>query len=116
MLLHLHARAGVVVSSAPLMGGAPFVDPNVSRWLHVHVRPSVRGLLRLMHEAHARKGGLLYTLRSLADGHWVLAFQNAERCREAHRKVQQHAQQLRGLYKQLAHVFVAPLLEPLQQS
>jgi len=69
-----------------------------------------------MHEAHARKGGLLYTLRSLADGHWVLAFQNAERCREAHRKVQQHAQQLRGLYKQLAHVFVAPLLEPLQQS
>jgi len=103
-------HTGVVLSTAPLMGGAPYVDPNVPRWLHVHVRPSVRGLLRLMHEAQLRKGGLLNTLRSLADGHWVLAFQNGDRCRDAHGKVQQHTAQLRGLYKQLAHAFISPLV------
>lgn len=41
-------RAGVVVSVAPLMGADPDIDKSHDRWLHVHVRPPVRGLLKLL--------------------------------------------------------------------
>jgi hypothetical protein len=41
-------QAGVVLSVAPLLGARPYTDPQVGRWLHVHVRPSVRGLLRII--------------------------------------------------------------------
>lgn len=41
-------QAGVVLSVAPVLGARPFCDDNVQKWLHVHVRPSVRGLLRII--------------------------------------------------------------------
>ena len=41
-------QAGVVLSVAPLLGARPYTDPQVGKWLHVHVRPSVRGLLRVI--------------------------------------------------------------------
>lgn len=40
--------AGVVLSVAPLLGARPYTDAQVGKWLHVHVRPSVRGLLRVI--------------------------------------------------------------------
>ncbi len=42
------SNQGVVLSVAPLLGADPLVDKNVAKWLHVHVRPSVRGLLRVL--------------------------------------------------------------------
>lgn len=41
-------QSGVVLSVAPLLGARPYTDPQVGKWLHVHVRPSVRGLLRVI--------------------------------------------------------------------
>lgn len=41
-------NTGVVLSVAPLLGADPSQDKNVAKWLHVHVRPSVRGLLRVV--------------------------------------------------------------------
>jgi hypothetical protein len=41
-------QSGVVLSVAPLLGARPYTDPQVGKWLHVHVRPSVRGLLRII--------------------------------------------------------------------
>lgn len=40
--------AGMVVAVAPLMGSAPHIDKAHGRWLHVHVRPPVRGLLKVV--------------------------------------------------------------------
>jgi hypothetical protein len=48
-------NAGVVLSVAPLLGADPSVDKGVGKWLHVHVRPSVRGLLRVLKVG--RRGG-----------------------------------------------------------
>jgi hypothetical protein len=39
--------SGIVLSVAPLMGADPVIDPSHKRWLHVHVRPPVRGLLKV---------------------------------------------------------------------
>ena len=47
--------SGVIASLAPLTGAVPTVDKNVSKWLHVHVRPSVRGLLRVLRTARDKK-------------------------------------------------------------
>lgn len=41
-------NAGVVLSVAPLLGTEPRCDAQVPRWLHLHVRPSLRGLLRVV--------------------------------------------------------------------
>ncbi len=41
-------NTGVVLSVAPLLGANPSVDKSVPKWLHIHVRPSVRGLLRVL--------------------------------------------------------------------
>ena len=53
-------KSGLVLSLAPLMGAAAQVDSSHPKWLHVHVRPPVRGLLKLlkvgrlvMHSPHA---------------------------------------------------------------
>ena len=53
-------KSGLVLSLAPLMGAAAQVDSSHPKWLHVHVRPPVRGLLKLlkvgrvfMHPPHA---------------------------------------------------------------
>jgi len=35
-----------VLSVAPLMGCEPDADPVHAQWLHVHVRPPVRALLK----------------------------------------------------------------------
>ena len=40
--------SGLVLSLAPLMGAAAQVDSSHPKWLHVHVRPPVRGLLKLL--------------------------------------------------------------------
>lgn len=37
---------GKVLSVAPLLGAAASVDASHPRWLHVHVRPPARGLLK----------------------------------------------------------------------
>lgn len=41
-------NSGLVLSLAPLMGAAAQVDSSHPKWLHVHVRPPVRGLLKLL--------------------------------------------------------------------
>lgn len=41
-------KSGLVLSLAPLMGAAAQVDSSHPKWLHVHVRPPVRGLLKLL--------------------------------------------------------------------
>ena len=46
------SNTGVVLSLAPLLGANPEVDRLHPRWLHVHVRPHVRGLLKLL-KVHA---------------------------------------------------------------
>lgn len=38
--------AGVVLSVAPLIGADPCVDASHKRWLHIHVRPHARGMLK----------------------------------------------------------------------
>jgi hypothetical protein len=50
-------NAGVVLSVAPLLGADPSVDKGVGKWLHVHVRPSVRGLLRVLKVSGGGGGG-----------------------------------------------------------
>lgn len=99
-------NVGVVLSVAPLLGADPTPDKVVSKWLHVHVRPSVRGLLRLIKGAGSRKGGYMSSVRQLADGHWVLAFQSGDHANNAKNLVEQHIAKLRALYCEL----LAPLL------
>ncbi len=47
MLLYALPAAGIVLSVAPLMGADPAIDASHKRWLHIHVRPPVRGLLKV---------------------------------------------------------------------
>lgn len=42
----------LVLSVAPLMGAAPYVDERHPRWLHVFVRPPLRGLLKVLAASH----------------------------------------------------------------
>lgn len=107
----LVAPSGIALSVSPLMGCEPSVDAKVAKWLHVHVRPSVRGLLRLLRGATGRKGGLLAALRQLADGHWVLAFPDAERASNARQLVEQTAHRLRALYCELLSPLVSASVE-----
>lgn len=39
-------NAGMVVSVAPLLGTDPVVDGTHPRWLHLHVRPSIRRFVK----------------------------------------------------------------------
>ena len=41
-------NSGVVLSLAPLLGADVEADRSHPRWLHVHVRPPVRSLLKLL--------------------------------------------------------------------
>lgn len=43
-----HPNSGLVLALAPLMGAAACLDTSHPKWLHVHVRPPVRGLLKLL--------------------------------------------------------------------
>ena len=38
--------AGTILSVAPLLGASPSLDASHKRWLHVHVRPHARGMLK----------------------------------------------------------------------
>ena len=109
LLLLLLLPAGVVASLAPMMGAAPAVDKNVAKWLHVHVRPSVRGLLRVLRSARegSKKGGIVAALRQLADGHWVLAFPDSDRAATASLMVRRHAERLRSCYSELLVAFLS---------
>ena len=106
--IHSHAplcASGIVASLAPLMGASPAVDKNVTKWLHVHVRPSIRGLLRVLRSLRegsgAKKGGIVGAMRQLADGHWVLAFPDADRASTASLLVRRNADRLRSCYTDL---------------
>ena len=112
------------------MGSDPVQDKNVQKWLHVHVRPSVRGLLRVLQSAAlsnhhritlpaqqqpernvgggfgSKKVGVLSAMRQLADGHWVLAFPDTPRCHLACQTVKQHTEKLRSVYADLLLSFV----------
>ncbi|KAF6253025.1 hypothetical protein COO60DRAFT_1704014 [Scenedesmus sp. NREL 46B-D3] len=122
-------QAGIVLSVAPLLGAHPYTDQGVPKWLHVHVRPSVRGLLRVIKvgvvvgsrgayeaatatTAAAKKGGLLSAMRQLADGHWVLSFPAADRAAGAVQLVDMHVAHLQQLYGQA----LAPLCGQPQQQ
>ncbi|KAG2483345.1 hypothetical protein HYH03_017793 [Edaphochlamys debaryana] len=105
-------NAGIALSVSPMLGCDPSVDKAVAKWLHVHVRPSVRGLLRLLRSAAAgRKGGLLAALRHLVDGHWVLAFPDAERAANARQLVEQSSAKLRALYCELLSPLLGAVME-----
>lgn len=101
-----------MLSVSPLLGSEPSLDKNVPKWLHVHVRPSVRGLLRLLRSAAAgRKGGLLGALRHLVDGHWVLAFPDAERAGNAVQMVEEAAHRLRAMYCEVLSPVLGTVME-----
>jgi hypothetical protein len=57
--------------------------------------------------ASNKKGGLLNSMRQLADGHWVLAFADAGRSGQAKLLVSQHSETLREAYSR----HLAPLTE-----
>lgn len=88
---------GKVLSVAPLMGANPTIDPAHKRWLHIHVRPPVRGLLKVL-----RSSSIATTHANLAhllvDGHWVLNFSNSEKANAARDLVDQHQAKLRASY------------------
>ena len=42
------AETGLVLSLAPLLGADPQLERAHPRWLHIHVRPPVRGLLKVL--------------------------------------------------------------------
>lgn len=76
----------------------PLTDESCSQWRAVQLQG-----------ASGRRGGLAQALRQLADGHWVLAFQDSERSAAACSLLQQHAAKLRAGYVEA----LAPLLQPL---
>ena len=50
---------------APLMGAEAAVDPGHRKWLHVHVRPPLRGLLKVLRVITPA----LFLLHSLMNSH-----------------------------------------------
>ena len=52
------SNSAVVLSIAPLLGADTAVDRSHPRWLHVHVRPPVRGLLKLLKVQQKRAASL----------------------------------------------------------
>jgi hypothetical protein len=92
---------------APLLGTGTRPDGKVARWLHVHVRPSVRVLLRAARDAGrtgGAGGGALggpAPLRALVDGHWVLSFPDAQQAEGAAATAEGAAATLRSVYAEL---------------
>ncbi|MEW5299570.1 MAG: hypothetical protein WDW36_002571 [Sanguina aurantia] len=96
-------NTGIVLSVAPLLGADPALDRSMGKWLHVHVRPSVRGLLKILQPGPGRLArlDLMAPMRQLADGHWVLAFPDSERAMSARSMVELHSHKLRAVYVEL---------------
>jgi len=44
---YVRRLVGIVLSHAPLMGADPVIDEAHNRWLHIHVRPPVTGMLKV---------------------------------------------------------------------
>jgi hypothetical protein len=95
------------------MGAQLYADPGNPRWLHIHVRPSVRGLLKVWRQAQSRKGGLPNQLRSLADGHWVLQFQDGDRVVAAIAMAQHELTRLQSAYKEHAGAAINTFINTL---
>ncbi|KAK9825468.1 hypothetical protein WJX81_005951 [Elliptochloris bilobata] len=100
---------GSALSVAPLLGAAAAVDAAHPRWLHVHVRPPARGLVKTVRAASAAGAGMVAAQlqRQLVDGHWVLSFPDAAAAQAAAVLVQDHAARFQ---RQLAAA-LAPLLQ-----
>ena len=89
------------------MGADPAVDDSHARWLHIHVRPPVPGLLKVLKASGV--GTTFSNLgRQLHDGHWVLSFVDAERAAAARDLVDQRQSKLRAQYCDA----LAPLILP----
>jgi len=90
-------NSGKVLSVAPLMGANPLIDPAHKRWLHIHVRPPVRGLLKVL-RASSVASTHSNLARQLVDGHWVLSFPDGDAAHSARDLVDQHQAKLRASY------------------
>ncbi|KAK9868863.1 hypothetical protein WJX84_001280 [Apatococcus fuscideae] len=90
---------GMVVAVAPLMGSAPHIDKAHGRWLHVHVRPPVRGLLKVVKASNP--GNVVINIgRQLQDGHWVLSFQSSQAAQRAKQLIDESTEAMFALYQQ----------------
>lgn len=103
--------AGVIVGLAPLVSLSVYQDQEQQSWLHVIVRPVVKSLQKLVSQ-HSKGRGLLFTsLASLAEGHWILSFQDASRCQAAVKLVRESAELLAIAYRRQAGKLVNSLLD-----
>ena len=101
---------GLVLSTAPLMGASAAIDPGHPKWLHIAVRPPLRGLLKVVQASHP--GNVLLNLhKHLISGHWTLAFPDADRAASAASHVEVWLHRMRVVYCQL----LAPLEGPCEQ-
>jgi protein CLEC16A len=98
-------QTGLVLSVAPLMGAVPAVDARHTRWLHVQVRPPLRGLLKVLAASHPGNA-LLNIQKHLISGHWVLSFPDGDCAASAAQHVEEWAHKMRAVYCQL----LSPLL------
>ncbi|GMH41903.1 hypothetical protein BSKO_09813 [Bryopsis sp. KO-2023] len=101
-------NAGMVLSVAPLLGTDPAVDGTHPRWLHLHVRPSVRRFVKAVQACDQWNRSLIKSWQPLVDGHWVLSFQDGDHANNAKLMVQQHAAKITALYCDV----LTPLLSP----
>eukprot|EP00192_Tetraselmis_astigmatica_P009267 CAMPEP_0117665702 /NCGR_PEP_ID=MMETSP0804-20121206/9962_1 /TAXON_ID=1074897 /ORGANISM="Tetraselmis astigmatica, Strain CCMP880" /LENGTH=845 /DNA_ID=CAMNT_0005473155 /DNA_START=342 /DNA_END=2879 /DNA_ORIENTATION=+ len=103
-------NAGTVLSTAPLLGADPAVDGSHPHWLHLHVRPPVRGLVKALKLGQGSHGvGTLLTpagmsalgQKHLQDGHWVLSFGDGDASAHAKVVVEERAASFRAAYCEL---------------
>lgn len=81
-----------VLATAPLYGARPEVDKRHGRWLHVHVRPPLADLVRSVSSVPPLAAQAMLRRTSMRDGHWVLAFPDAERSHAARELVERALQ------------------------
>eukprot|EP00884_Botryococcus_braunii_P017497 jgi/Botrbrau1/4430/Bobra.0348s0019.1 len=104
---HALQPPGAVISVAPLMGSQAAIDRQHKRWLHIDVRPPVRGLIKTLRATTPATVGQQLG-KQLVDGHWVLAFPDPAAAQEAKDLLEDRAAGLRVMY--------ARALEPLLLS
>jgi hypothetical protein len=113
---HNRIDAGVVVSTAPLLGSRLHADSKVPVWMHAQVRPSVATLLKQTRKAGGRRGGLLLCLRSLSDGHWILQFHEERRLQAALGMVARVGAMAADTYHQLVSHYVNGWLDAVMAA